>query len=65
MNTHFTIKVADFGLAVMTGSEAEYFRISKDSDERLPIKWMAPESMVDLKFSEKSDIVRIIVIKGR
>ena len=60
IDSHFTIKVADFGLAVSTGSETDYFRISKESGERLPVKWMAPESITDLKFSEKSDIVRIL-----
>ena len=57
IDAHFTIKVADFGLAVNTGSDAEYFRISTESGERLPMKWMAPESIIGLKFSEKSDIV--------
>ena len=57
MDTHFAIKVADFGLAVSVGSEVDYLRLSQESEERLPLKWMAPESITQLRFSEKSDIV--------
>ena len=50
------IKVADFGLSEsMYGSE--YFR-EGDSSVKLPLKWMAIESINDGIFSEKSDVVR-------
>ena len=52
------IKVADFGLAEDIYT-AQYFKLTKDSDEpvKLPIKWMALESIHFGKFSEKTDVV--------
>ena len=49
--------MADFGLSENTYSKT-YFRQGKDSSIKLPIKWMAPESINDGVFSEKSDVVR-------
>ena len=34
-----------------------YVRIVVDGGVRLPVKWMAPESILDGAFSEKSDVV--------
>ncbi len=53
----FVIKVADFGLSVSMDLTKEYFRQSQDESIKLPIKWMALESMNESKFSEKSDVV--------
>ena len=51
-----TIKVSDFGLS--TGLyEKMYFRQEKTDSVKLPIKWMAVESIEDGVFSEKSDVV--------
>lgn len=51
------IKVGDFGLSedvYMTG----YFRLDKGSSGvRLPFKWLAPESIQDRVFNEKTDVV--------
>ena len=51
------IKVADFGLSEDVYSK-NYFRQEKgDAEVRLPIKWMALESLQDGVFSEKTDVV--------
>ncbi len=61
MSADGVIKVADFGLSEDVYMK-NYFRISKDSSSvgmevKLPIKWMAPESIHDGLFSEKTDVV--------
>ena len=52
------IKVADFGLSVNTDNK-DYYRITSDMGIKLPLKWMAPESLTDYVFSETSDVVSI------
>ena len=52
------IKVADFGLAKST-YEKMYFRQDKGQPVKLPVKWMAIESIEDAVFSEKSDVVSV------
>ena len=56
---NFVIKVVDFGL-----SEKLYDRtyIRKDAAGKLPIKWMAIESLTDLVFSERTDVVKITLL---
>ena len=53
------IKVADFGLTEdMYGNN--YFRQGKSetgSDEKLPIKWVAPESIENDVYTEATDVV--------
>ena len=55
---NFVIKVADFGLAVNLGAK-NYFRQDKDTMIKLPMRWLAPESIHDFIFSEKSDAVKV------
>ena len=54
------IKVADFGLSEEVYTK-NYFNQFKDKSEtesvKLPVKWMAVESLHDGIFSEKSDVV--------
>ena len=50
------IKVADFGLSVKTGT-TDYCRLTGDMGTKLLVMWMAPESLSDCVFSEKSDVV--------
>ena len=53
------MRIGDFGLAedMYTG----YFRQDKKDAVKLPFKWMAPESLRDGLFSEKSDVVSLNV----
>ena len=51
------MRVGDLGLAEDVYSQG-YFRQGKDDAVKLPFKWMAPESLRDGLFSEKSDVVR-------
>ena len=60
MSADGVIKVADFGLSEDVYMK-NYFRMTKDSsagkEVKLPIKWMALESIHDGLFSEKTDVV--------
>lgn len=53
------IKIADFGLCENIYSK-NYFRQESHSTVRLPIKWMAIESLQEGIFSEKTDVVCLI-----
>ena len=54
-----TVKVADFGLSrdVYT---TDYYVMSNST--ALPIKWLAPESIFDKIFTEKTDVVSSPII---
>ena len=52
------VNIADFGMARFT-NEKEYYR--QRSNIPVPIKWMAPESVLQKVYSEKSDVVCSIV----
>ena len=57
IDTHFLIKITDFGLSEDVFLR-NYFRQDTTGDVvKLPVKWMAPESLSDGHFSEKSDVV--------
>ncbi len=60
MDVNLVIKVADFGLAESLDASKEYFRQNPDNAIKLPIKWLAPESIDDNVFSERSDVVNLI-----
>ena len=56
------IKVTDFGLSEDIYAR-NYFRLGKQGENgeapvKLPIKWLALESLNDGVFSERSDVVR-------
>ena len=56
------IKVADFGLTEDMYVQ-NYFRHDKSKDvseEKVPIRWMAPESIENGIYHERSDVVSII-----
>ena len=50
------IKVSDFGMAVERGSEGNY-RVASGKREKVPVKWMAPESIEDHIYTHKTDVV--------
>ena len=58
IDAHFMIKITDFGLSEDMYVK-NYFRQEDNSGVKLPVKWMAPESLGDGVFSEKSDVVSI------
>ena len=67
IDENFVIKVADFGLSEDVYCK-NYFRqvLSGNSQEegviKLPIKWMALESLSDGIFTEKTDVVRMHIL---
>ena len=57
IDTHFLIIITDFGLSEDVFVR-NYFRQGSSGEVvKLPVKWMAPESLGDGHFSEKSDVV--------
>ncbi|XP_069759972.1 hepatocyte growth factor receptor isoform X2 [Narcine bancroftii] len=55
LDENYTVKVADFGLA-RDIYEKEYYSINNKSGAKLPVKWMALESLQTHKFTTKSDV---------
>ena len=47
------VKIGDFGLARML-SQQDYYR--KTGEALLPVRWMAPESLLDAVFTSQSDV---------
>ena len=59
LDQDYVIKVADFGLSENTYAK-DYIRKKQTAGVKLPIKWMAYESLIDGIFSEKTDVVSSI-----
>ena len=57
IDTHFLIKITDFGLAEDVFVRNYFRQGSAEGIVKLPVKWMAPESLSDGHFSEKSNVV--------
>ncbi|KAL2090927.1 hypothetical protein ACEWY4_013190 [Coilia grayii] len=55
LDESFTVKVADFGMA-RDVFDKEYYSIQDHKKAKLPVKWMALESLQTQKFSTKSDV---------
>uniref|UniRef100_A0A8C9RWK0 Hepatocyte growth factor receptor n=1 Tax=Scleropages formosus TaxID=113540 RepID=A0A8C9RWK0_SCLFO len=55
LDESYTVKVADFGLA-RDVYEKEYYSVHNKSSVKLPVKWMALESLQTHKFTAKSDV---------
>lgn len=54
------MKVADFGLT-RDVYDKEYYSVHNKSGVKLPVKWMALESLQTHKFTPKSDVVSKIL----
>ncbi|XP_036122737.1 macrophage-stimulating protein receptor isoform X3 [Molossus molossus] len=55
LDESFTVKVADFGLA-RDVLDKEYYSVQQHRHARLPVKWMALESLQTYRFTSKSDV---------
>ncbi|XP_036184797.1 hepatocyte growth factor receptor isoform X6 [Myotis myotis] len=55
LDEKFTVKVADFGLA-RDMYDKEYYSVHNKTGAKLPVKWMALESLQTQKFTTKSDV---------
>ncbi|XP_007953566.2 macrophage-stimulating protein receptor [Orycteropus afer afer] len=55
LDKSFTVKVADFGLTRGV-LDKEYYSVQQHRHARLPVKWMALESLQTYKFTTKSDV---------
>ena len=68
IDENFVIKVADFGLSEDIYAR-NYFRQTRPGEEgdevpvKLPVKWMALESLNDGLFSEKTDVVSVYSVR--
>ncbi|XP_065842857.1 uncharacterized protein [Oscarella lobularis] len=54
VNMDLEVKVADFGLSRVMTEGKDYYRTGQSG--QLPIRWMSPESLLDLVFTMKSDV---------
>ena len=57
IDDNYVIKIADFGLSEDIYTKL-YFRQPSHSTVRLPIKWLAIESLQEGIFTEKTDVVK-------
>ena len=55
MDSTLAIKVGDFGLARDVYTK-NYYRVSSE-EAKIPLKWMAPETLYDGISNEKTDVV--------
>ena len=56
------IKVADFGLTEDNMYAKNYFcrdKSERGSEEKVPIRWMAPEGIENDIYNEKTDVVSV------
>ena len=59
LDKNMIAKVADFGLS-RDVYEVDYYKTGHDT--HLPIKWQAPEALIDKTFTTQSDVVSTIMI---
>lgn len=51
-----TVKISDFGLARFKSDEKEYYRMNANSQVKVPVKWMAVESLTQSIYTSSSDV---------
>ena len=56
LDDQFSVKIADFGLTREVYSK-DYYKVT--SNHKLPVKWMALESLHDKISNEKTDVVSL------
>ncbi|EGT59472.1 hypothetical protein CAEBREN_07717 [Caenorhabditis brenneri] len=49
------VRIADFGLAKRHTNKT-YYRVKKNKDTPLPVRWLPLESIEELKFTQKTDV---------
>ncbi|CAJ0580176.1 unnamed protein product, partial [Mesorhabditis spiculigera] len=49
-----TCRIADFGLAKRMMND--YYRKAPDSDERMPTRWLSPEALGTMRYTQASDV---------
>ena len=59
LDKNMIAKVADFGLS-RDVYLTDYYRIGHNT--RLPVKWLAPEALIDRVFTTQSDVVSTMMI---
>ena len=57
IDSKLSVKVADFGLS-RDVYRSDYYRLTHK--QRLPVRWMPPESIFNSLYNEKSDVVSYI-----
>ena len=57
LDENMMVKVADFGLT-RDVYVTDYYRIGNNTP--LPVKWLAPEALIDKVFTTQSDVVSTI-----
>ncbi|CAJ0573834.1 unnamed protein product, partial [Mesorhabditis spiculigera] len=49
------VKISDFGMSIRA-SEYELTRRKKGGDVKLPLRWLAPECIIELRYTQKTDV---------
>ena len=61
LDENITAKVADFGLS-RDVYVTDYYKIGQNTP--LPVKWLAPEALIDQVFTTQSDVVSTVFISN-
>jgi hypothetical protein len=56
-----SLRISDFGLSKMLSEGENYY--NQQHDMALPIRWMAPESLIDHRFSTKCMLLTVMLCR--